>query len=179
VVDVLSSDALTVAPLLVGARISTTISGVTVEIEINEVEAYCGEDDPASHAFKGRTDRNAPMFGPAGTVYVYRSYGIHWCANIVAGKEGIAQAVLLRGGRVTRGSDTAITRRGRSDHVADGPGKLAQALAIDGSMSGTQIGDGILDLQLHSECPIAYVTTPRIGISKATERPWRFIAAIR
>jgi DNA-3-methyladenine glycosylase len=115
------------------------------------------------------------MFGPAGTVYVYRSYGIHWCVNVVAGDEGVAQAILIRGGRVTKGLETAIARRGRSDHVADGPGKLTQALAIDGPMSGTILGEGSIDLQLHLDDPLPYVTTPRIGISKAKERPWRFV----
>ena len=117
------------------------------------------------------------MFGAPGTIYVYRSYGIHWCVNIVAGTEGVAQAVLIRGGVVTKGLATAVARRGRSDHVADGPGKLCQALAIDGSMSGSVIGEGDISLQLHSGQQIPYVTTPRIGISKATERPWRFVTA--
>jgi DNA-3-methyladenine glycosylase len=116
------------------------------------------------------------MFGPSGTVYVYRSYGIHWCVNIVVGVEDVAQAVLIRGGTVTRGLDTAVRRRGRSDHVADGPGKLTQALAIDGSMSGSQLGDGPIGLQLHDGEPLSHVTTPRIGISKAKDRPWRFVA---
>jgi DNA-3-methyladenine glycosylase len=155
------------------------VSGTTVEVTIDEVEAYCGTDDPASHAFRGRTDRTTPMFGPPGTVYVYRSYGIHWCVNIVAGAEGVAQAVLIRGGRVTNGLEAAVARRGRSDHLADGPGKLAQALGIDGSMSGSLIGGGSIDLQLHPGDPLPYVTTPRIGISKATERPWRFLTDVR
>jgi DNA-3-methyladenine glycosylase len=110
---------------------STNVAGACVEILINEVEAYAGADDPASHAFKGETARTAPMFGPPGTVYVYRSYGIHWCVNIVTGDIGEAQAVLIRGGRVTEGMDTVVMRRGRTDHLADGPGKLTQALAID------------------------------------------------
>jgi DNA-3-methyladenine glycosylase len=151
------------------------IEGDLVEIRIEEVEAYCGADDPASHAYRGRTDRTAPMFGPPGTVYVYRSYGIHWCVNIVVGAEDVAQAVLIRGGKVTRGIETAVERRGRSDHVADGPGKLTQALAIDGSMSGTELGDGPITLRLGEGSPLQHVTTPRIGISKATDRPWRFV----
>jgi len=155
------------------------VGGETVEVTIDEVEAYCGKDDPASHAFRGRTDRTAPMFGQPGTIYVYRSYGIHWCVNIVAGAEGVAQAVLIRGGLVTKGLATAVARRGRSDHVADGPGKLSQALAIDGSMSGSEVGIGDISLQLHAGQPIPYVTTPRIGISKAKERPWRFLTADR
>lgn len=118
------------------------------------------------------------MFGPAGTIYVYRSYGIHWCVNIVTGDVGIAQAVLIRAGRVAEGIDAVVARRGRSDHLADGPGKLTQALAIDGSMSGSTLGEGGVSLSLDTGCQIPYVTTPRIGISKATDRPWRFVAAV-
>jgi len=118
------------------------------------------------------------MFGPAGTIYVYRSYGIHWCVNIVSGPQGVAQAVLIRGGKVTRGLNTAIARRGRDDHLADGPGKLTQALAIDGTMSGTMLGGGPISLGLRTGRPIPHVTTPRIGISKATDRPWRFVATV-
>jgi DNA-3-methyladenine glycosylase len=177
-VAALGHSAVDVAPRLLGARISTTVSGDLVEIIIDEVEAYCGAEDPASHAFRGRTARNAPMFGPTGTVYVYRSYGIHWCVNIVAGKTGVAHAVLIRGGRVVEGLDTAVARRGRSDHLADGPGKLTQALAIDGSMSGSILGDGSVSLLLHRGEAVPFVTTPRIGISKATDRAWRFVAAV-
>jgi DNA-3-methyladenine glycosylase len=155
------------------------VDGDRVEIVINEVEAYCGPEDPASHAYRGRTARNEPMFGPPGTIYVYRSYGIHWCANIVTGEIGEPQAVLIRGGHVVEGIDTVVTRRGRSNHLADGPGKLAQALAIDGSMSGTALGDGHVSLQLHTLSPLPHVTSPRIGISKATNRPWRFLTVPR
>ena len=175
-VSALSGSALDVAPRLLGARISTRVAGAIVEIVINEVEAYCGSDDPASHAFRGPTPRTEPMFGAPGTVYVYRSYGIHWCANIVTGVVGVAHAVLIRGGSVTEGLDTVIERRGRSDHLADGPGKLTQALAIDGSMSGTLLGDGGISLVVHQGAPLPHVTTPRIGISKAKTRPWRFVA---
>jgi DNA-3-methyladenine glycosylase len=154
---------------------STNVAGACVEILINEVEAYAGADDPASHAFKGETARTAPMFGPPGTVYVYRSYGIHWCVNIVTG-DGEPQAVLIRGGRVTEGVDTVVMRRGRTDHLADGPGKLTQALAIDGSHSGSMVGEGTISLRLHSGTPVLHKTTPRIGISKAVDRPWRFVA---
>ncbi len=177
-VAALGGSAPDVAPRLIGARISTAVAGSLVEIVINEVEAYCGADDPASHAYRGRTERTDPMFGRAGTIYVYRSYGIHWCVNIVTGDLGIAQAVLIRGGRVAKGLDVVVARRGRSDHLADGPGKLTQALAIDGSMSGSALGEGGVSLSLGNGRQIPYVTTPRIGISKATERPWRFVAAV-
>jgi len=142
---------------------------------LNEVEAYGGSDDPASHAFRSKTKRNEPMFGAAGTVYVYRSYGIHWCLNIVTGNVGDPEAVLLRGGTVVEGKDAAITRRRRPDHLADGPGKLAQALHITGDSSGSVLGDGVLTI---SGLGIVdgYQVTPRIGITKATEREWRFLS---
>ncbi|MEN8239226.1 MAG: DNA-3-methyladenine glycosylase [Actinomycetota bacterium] len=173
----LSASSLDVAPRLIGARVATTFDGDLVEIVIDEVEAYGGADDPASHAFSGRTERNEPMFGPPGMIYVYRSYGIHWCVNIVTGDIDEAQAVLIRGGRVVEGLDTVIARRGRSDHLADGPGKLTQALAIDGGHSGSMLGRGGVNLQLDERGLHRYVTAPRVGISKATEWPWRFIAA--
>ena len=115
------------------------------------------------------------MFGPAGTVYVYRSYGIHWCMNVVAGPEGDPQGVLLRGGSVVTGRGTAIERRGRSDHLTDGPGKLGQALGIDGSLSGTMIGGGAVRISGLGSVH-AFEATPRIGISRAVGRPWRFVA---
>ena len=135
-------------------------------------------DDPASHASTSRTERNEPMFGPAGTLYVYRAYGIHWCVNIVTGGADDPQAVLIRGGIVSKGTTLATTRRGRTDHLADGPGKLCQALGIDGSMSGSLIGSGPVSVALSLRQP-DYETTPRIGISKAMERPWRFVEANR
>ena len=168
--------ALDVAPRLLGARITTSVDGNRVEIVINEVEAYCGGADPASHAYRGETARNAPMFGPPGTIYVYRSYGIHWCVNIVTGEIGDPQAVLIRGGDVVSGIDTVVKRRGRSNHLADGPGKFAQALAIDGTASGTMLSHDGIALTVDTENPPAYITTPRIGISRATDRPWRFVS---
>jgi len=168
--------ALEVAPRLLGARITTNVSGDHVEIVINEVEAYCGAEDPASHAYRGETARNVPMFGPPGTIYVYRSYGIHWCINIVTGEIGEPQAVLIRGGDVVGGIDAVVKRRGRSDHLADGPGKLAQALAIDGTASGAMLSHDGIALTLNTMNPPSYVATPRIGISRATDRLWRFVA---
>jgi DNA-3-methyladenine glycosylase len=115
------------------------------------------------------------MFGPAGTVYIYRSYGIHWCMNFVTGEEGEPQGVLLRSGQVVEGLDTVERRRARSDHLTDGPGKLGQALGITGALSGSMLNEGPISLTglgtvLQPDC-----TTPRIGISKAKERPWRFV----
>lgn len=117
------------------------------------------------------------MFGPAGTIYVYRSYGIHWCANIVTGEEGDPQAVLLRGGTVTRGLDTIVARRQRTDQLTNGPGKLTQALAIDDRYNGLAVNAaGSLRLESGSLADCV-ASTPRIGITKATDLPWRFVAA--
>ena len=143
-------------------------------MRLNEVEAYDGANDPASHAYRGKTERTAPMFGPPGTVYVYRSYGIHWCANIVVGPKGQAAAVLLRGGDLVAGREIAELRRGRTNDLTNGPGKLCEALAITGDDSGTLLGEGILLEPRPSPAGTRVRSSPRIGISKATDRPWRF-----
>ncbi len=163
-----------VARRLLGHMLVTDF-GTPVALVINEVEAYGGADDPASHAFRGPTTRNASMFGPAGTLYVYRSYGIHWCANVVTGAAGQGQAVLIRGGRVVEGMDKVVERRGRTDHLADGPGKLTQALGITGDHDGTSVLDGPVRLvPATSPDPSLVRATPRIGITKEVDRPWRF-----
>jgi DNA-3-methyladenine glycosylase len=146
-----------------------------VAIRLLEVEAYT-EDDPASHSFRGLTPRNRSMFARPGTLYVYRSYGIHWCANVATGGAGRGDAVLLRGGRISEGADVARRRRGRADHLADGPGKLCQALGITGEDDGVDLlAGGDIRLVPSGPTPPAIRTTPRVGISKAVERPWRFV----
>jgi DNA-3-methyladenine glycosylase len=117
------------------------------------------------------------MFGPAGTIYIYLSYGIHWCMNIVTGQEGDPQGVLLRGGTVVDGAATAEKRRDRRDHLADGPGKLGQALGINGDLSGVALNKGSVTLSCLDTIQDAYVVTPRIGISLAKDRLWRFVAS--
>ena len=166
------------APALLGWRLRSAIDGHVTEVEIEEVEAYGGADDPASHAYRGRTNRNASMFGEAGTLYVYRSYGVHWCANVVTGRQGEGRAVLLRGGVPTEGLAILEARRGRVDHLTDGPGRLCQALAINGDHDGISLLNGPVRLRPPTS-PLAgaVVATPRIGISKATERLWRFTLA--
>ncbi len=114
------------------------------------------------------------MFGPQGTVYVYRSYGMHWCVNVVTGPEGTPSAILIRGGDVIQGVETALQRRGRGDHLADGPGKLCQALAIDGSMTASTLNNGPIGLIVALSHPLSFDVTPRIGITRATERLWRY-----
>ncbi len=138
-----------VAPRLLGLRLRTESPAGPTEVLITEVEAYAGGRDPASHAYRGRTPRNASMFGPSGVLYVYRSYGVHWCMNIVIGGENDPSAVLLRAGKPLVGADIMARRRGRPDHVADGPGKLTQALGVDGDMNGTSIIDGPVRLLDH------------------------------
>ena len=169
----LAGRALDVAPTLLGMVLSTEIEGRTCSVRLDEVEAYGGSDDPASHAFRGLTARNAPMFGPPGTLYVYRSYGVHWCTNIVTGASGDPQAVLLRGGEPREGHEFMEERRGKTSHLADGPGRLSQALGIDLSDNATVVGAGRVHLVEGADFD-KIITTPRIGISKAVDRRWRF-----
>ena len=170
----LGGSALDIAPRLLGWTFGTTIDGLHTSVRLVEVEAYMGSDDPASHAYRGPTERTAPMFGPPGHVYVYLSYGIHACVNIVTGPDGVGQAVLLRGGEPVVGMTAMIERRGRTDRLADGPGKLAQALGLTPRHSGQLIDGELIDLRAGPP-PNTIRSTPRIGISQATERPWRFI----
>jgi DNA-3-methyladenine glycosylase len=167
-----------VAQRLLGARIRTSFAGRLTEVALTEVEAYAGGDDPASHAYRGRTARNAAMFEAPGTLYVYRSYGIHWCMNVVVGEPGLPHAVLLRGGTVTQGLGIVEQRRGRRDHLADGPGKLCQALGVTNEHNGTSTLDGPVQLiPGHLPDGARIVATPRVGISKAVEEPWRYVVA--
>ncbi len=175
--EALGGDVLEAARWLLGCVIRTEFDGATTEVRLTEVEAYAGDRDPASHAYRGLTPRNASMFGPPGTLYVYRSYGIHWCMNIVAAGPGVAHAILLRGGEPVAGEATMAQRRGRTDHLTDGPGKLSQALGVDGRHDGTSVATGEVRL-IRGGLPRGYVveTTPRVGISRAADRPWRFVA---
>jgi DNA-3-methyladenine glycosylase len=116
------------------------------------------------------------MFGPPGTIYIYLSYGIHWCMNVVTGKEGDPQGILLRGGTVVDGAAIAEKRRDRPDHLADGPGKLGQALGINGDLSGVRLNEGPVTLSGLDTIHGAYTATARIGISQAKDRLWRFVA---
>lgn len=174
VVSLLAGSVFDVAKVLVGCRLRTTFDGYPTEVVLTEVEAYAGADDPASHAYGGRTPRNAAMFGPPGTLYVYRSYGIHWCMNVVVGEEGLPHAVLLRGGRAITGRSVMVDRRTRRDHLTDGPGKLCQALAVTGEHDGTSVLDGPVRLTV-DEAHGTILRTPRIGISVARDRPWRYL----
>ena len=166
------------APRLLGSVLVSRAGDAEVAVRITEVEAYKGADDPASHAFRGETQRNSPMFRRPGTLYVYRSYGIHNCANSAAGPEGVGWGILIRGGEVVDGSGVAARRRGHRSDLADGPGKLCQALGIELSHNGTDLLDPHSVIRLEPGEPPAFImATPRVGISKARDRPWRFVAA--
>ena len=162
-----SLDTLALARRLIGAHL--TVDGVGGRIV--ETEAY-RLDDPASHSFAGRTKRNGTMFGPPGKAYVYRSYGLHWCLNIVSGETGCA--VLLRAVEPLAGIDTMRARRGQSDLrlLCAGPGRLCQALAVDLSLDGSPVDRPPFDLQPGAEAEVD--TSRRIGISRAVDQPWRF-----
>jgi len=171
--DLLGGDVAAAARGLLGRTLRSRIDGLDCALTITEVEAYGGADDPASHGYRGRTRRNASMFGPAGTLYVYRSYGVHWCLNAVTGAEGIASAVLLRAGIPVAGAVHMEQRRGRRDHLVDGPGKLAQALGVTGAHDGSSLLTGPVRIDGH---PVVgrIVAGGRVGISRAVERPLRF-----
>lgn len=184
------------APELLGRFLSA--HGVT--IRLTEVEAYSGTaGDPASHAYKGRTARNASMFGPPGTLYVYFSYGMHWCVNISCGPVGVAAAVLLRAGEVVGGLDIARGGRAVADRdLARGPARLARVLALDRTADGTSLLDGRGPLTvvpasavgsssvgdegnrgrgtaaIDSTKPAVVRSGPRVGVSRGADWPWRF-----
>lgn len=168
--SILSADAPTVAAALIG--VGFFVDGVGGRIV--ETEAY-EETDPASHSFGGPRGRNRVMFGPPGRAYVYRSYGIHWCVNIVCGGEGAGQAVLLRAIEPERGLQAMIARRGLAGPrlLCSGPGRLCQALGITAALDGAALAAPPFAMTARHGEPVVR-TGPRIGISRAMEKPWRF-----
>lgn len=181
--EFLARPVLEVAPELLGAHISA--HGVTVRL--TEVEAYAGTRDPGSHAYRGPTPRTEVMFGRAGHLYVYFSYGMHWCCNVVCGPDGEASAVLLRAGEVVEGMATARTRRdaGRSRphparDLARGPARLASALGLDRAQDGADLldPDGAVSMLVADTVPNEVRQGPRVGVSgeggDADRYPWRF-----
>jgi DNA-3-methyladenine glycosylase len=162
-----------IAPELIGATL--LVDGVGGRIV--EVEAY-DREDPASHGYGGPTRRNASMFGPPGHAYVYRSYGIHWCLNLVCEGEGVPSAVLVRAIEPTQGLDEMRLRRGLEDPrlLASGPGRLCQALAITGEHDGLPLDQPPFELREHNG-PVEVVAGARVGITRATELPWRYAEA--
>jgi DNA-3-methyladenine glycosylase len=182
-----------VAPDLLGCVLEHETTEGLVAVELTEVEAYAGETDPASHSYRGRTARNGVMFGPPGYAYVYFTYGMHFCVNVVCMPAGIPRAVLLRAGRVTAGEDLARRRRARwrseasqgsvlpARDLARGPARLCQALAIDRTQNGLDVcsADGELRLRPADPGPrangaIEVAVGPRVGVSAAADVPWRF-----
>ncbi|MGP4033938.1 DNA-3-methyladenine glycosylase [Pseudarthrobacter sp. 1C304] len=181
----LAQDARQVAPLLLGAVLTHDGRDGAVSVRISEVEAYLGphdslHPDPGSHTFRGATARNAVMFGPAGHLYVYFTYGLHHCANIVCGPDGTASAVLLRAGEIVAGEELARSRRPASKSpkdLASGPARLATALGITTADSGRDA----LAFPFRLELPAAHATDvssgPRVGVSGAggsDDYPWRY-----
>ncbi len=182
--DILETDPVAAAGLLLGAAI--TAGGVRARIV--EVEAYGGPPDgrwpdPAAHSYRGRTDRNSVMFGPPGRLYTYRSYGVHVCANISCGPDGTAAAVLLRAASIDSGRGDARERRGpnvRDSALARGPGNLCAALAITMTDNGLDVfdPDSPVLVQLSERQArrhrVGVATGPRVGVSRAADRHWRF-----
>ncbi|MET3142061.1 MULTISPECIES: DNA-3-methyladenine glycosylase [unclassified Arthrobacter] len=183
--ELLSGDARGVAPQLLGSVLTHHSHEGTVAVRITEVEAYMGpgdssHPDPGSHTFRGPTARNAPMFGPAGHLYVYFTYGMHYCANIVCGPAGAASAVLLRAGEVVEGQHLALVRRPTSKSALDlasGPARLATTLALTAADSGRDALADPFELRLPSAPATVFSSGPRVGVSGdggSAEYPWRF-----
>jgi DNA-3-methyladenine glycosylase len=172
----LAGDPVEVAPRL----LNTLLIHGERAVRIVEVEAYRGMQDPASHAYRGPTRRNATMFGPPGRMYVYFTYGMHWCANVVCGPESVAGAVLLRAGAPVSGLDAMWAARPaarRERDLCSGPAKLCQALGLTGEFDGADLVGGDLGVRLcvdGTDSPADPGIGPRIGISAATEHLWRW-----
>lgn len=169
-------DAPDVAPELLGKLLVVDVDGAVCSGRIIEVEAYMPHD-PASHTFRGKTPRNAVMFGPAGHLYVYLSYGLHQCANVVTGAPGSGQAVLIRALEPIDGIARMRQRRaGRPDReLVDGPGKLCQAMGVTGAHNGADLLTGpIIIADDGTLPPRTPIVGTRVGITKAVETPWRF-----
>ncbi len=171
----LSAPVETVAPRLLGA----VLRHVEVAVRLTEVEAYDGANDPASHAFRGPTRRNAVMFGPPGHLYVYFSYGMHWCCNPVCGDEGEGVAVLLRALEPLEGLAAMRAARGRvpDRDLCRGPARLCQALGITRDLDGADLVTGDRDVFIADDGtppPAEPATGPRVGITRAADVPWRF-----
>jgi DNA-3-methyladenine glycosylase len=170
-----------VAPDLLGRVAVHRSPQGAVAVRLTEVEAYAGEGaDPASHAHRGPTARNEVMFGPPGHLYVYFVYGMHWCANVVCGPEGVASAVLLRAGEVVGGEALARERRPAARSAAElarGPARLALALGLDGSHDGVDLCGTTPSVSLHEGEPVpstAHGVGPRVGVAAAHATLWRW-----
>ena len=171
-------DTTSVARGLLGCLLESRVGGKRVRGRIVEVEAYVGAHDPADHGFGGRRSRrNDALFGPPGTAYVFRSYGVHWCLNAVTEREGVPTAVLLRALEPVSGFRAMSERRGVDDPrlLCSGPGRLCQALGVTGAHNGARLDRGVLRILARSEsAAVPTVVGPRIGISRAADWPLRF-----
>jgi DNA-3-methyladenine glycosylase len=183
--DFFARHSVQVAPELLGCVLEHQTADGLVAVELTEVEAYEGETDPASHAYHGKTRRNAVMYGPPGHAYVYFTYGMHFCVNLVCLPAGHASAVLLRAGMVTEGEDLARARRTKSAQIASrdlarGPARLCQALGIDRSLDGADVCVAASPLRVRwpgarrTDRSAKIISGPRVGIARAAEVPWRF-----
>ncbi|HEY6495994.1 MAG TPA: DNA-3-methyladenine glycosylase [Trebonia sp.] len=197
--DFLARPAWEVAPDLLGCVLEHVTDEGVVSVELTEVEAYAGELDPASHAYRGRTDRNAVMYGPPGYAYVYFTYGMHFCVNVICMPEGTANGILLRAGRVITGEELARERRalrrpGRGQplvadtarviparDLARGPARLCQAMAIDRTQNGADLCDPASPLRLGRMVgdaakgeQLQISAGPRVGVSAGADTNWRF-----
>ena len=180
-------DVVAIAPALLGARLAVASSEGAVSVRLTEVEAYAGEIDPGSHAFRGRTARNSSLFEAAGRVYVYFTYGMHHCVNVVCGAEGVSRAVLLRAGEVVEGVGIARARRPaarRDRDLARGPARLTQALGLTREDDGELLGGAGSRICLELAEPASAVPAervrsgPRVGVAgpggDGEAFPWRF-----
>lgn len=177
--QLLQTDAVTAARRLLGCELEREIDGAVVRVRIVETEAY-DQTDAASHSYKGKTSRTDVMFGSSGHLYVYFTYGMHYCCNVVVGEEGYGAAVLIRAVEPILGVESLGRRRPGKHGVelTNGPAKLCQALEIDRNMNGHDLT--LKPLRLVLQSPVAkaqIVTTRRIGISQAKDAPWRFYIA--
>ncbi len=170
---------MTLARALVGCLLVHETRAGLASGRIVETEAY-GPTDPASHSYGGRTRRNLTMFGPSGHAYVYLSYGVHWCFNVVAGAQGTGAAVLIRALEPVAGAALMARRRGVATNaprlIAAGPGRLTEAMGITGRHNGRDLLSGALRVVSDGLAQPRVVATPRIGIHKAVARRWRFVA---
>ncbi|QRP48964.1 DNA-3-methyladenine glycosylase [Amycolatopsis sp. FDAARGOS 1241] len=176
----LALDPVDLAHLLLGAVLEADAPDGTVGVRLVEVEAYRGLDDPASHCYRGKTPRNAVMWGPAGHLYVYFVYGMHFCANIVGTEDGQPGAVLLRAGEVVQGADIVRARRPRArgnGELAKGPAILTSVLGIDRAENGVDLTDPSSPVRLRTgeRVPTEQIRSgPRVGVAMAMDTPWRF-----
>ena len=175
--SVLAGPVVEVAPRLLGAELRHTTPEGTVSLRLTEVEAYDGANDAGSHAFRGRTRRNAVMFGPPGHLYCYFTYGMHVCCNVVTGATGVASAVLLRAGEVVGGLELAHARRpgASARDLARGPARLCKTLGIRLEDDGADLVAGPVTLSPAAPRSASEISTgPRVGLRGDPDRPWRF-----